>query len=321
MPRGPLMIIGGAEDKLHKRRVLKEFVAAAGGPDARIAVIPTASSLGAEIVDMYDSVFRAEGAAEVTMVRPESREDAMDEDLVGHLEKATGIFMTGGNQLKLSSVVCGTPVGDAVVAAHHRGAVVGGTSAGASIQSSHMIAFGVGGSTPKQRMTQMAAGLGLLPGVVIDQHFEQRNRYGRLLMMVAQSPQLLGIGVDEDTAAVVEGDVLSVLGRGAVTILDPSRITTNAFDAKRSAPLLASGVVLHVLPQGVSFDLAKRELVPLEPRVDPLEAEEIEEAGHDLPRMASDIAAADASPGTLRRRLLRMRRNTAEAETTDGDHA
>jgi cyanophycinase len=315
------MIIGGAEDKLRKRRVLKEFVAAAGGPDARIAVIPTASSLGDEIVELYDAVFREEGAAEVTVVRPESREDALDEDLVGQLEKATGIFMTGGNQLKLSSVVCGTPVGDAIVAAHQRGAVVGGTSAGASIQSSHMIAFGVGGTTPKQRMTQMAAGLGLLPGVVIDQHFEQRNRYGRLLMMVAQSPQLLGIGVDEDTAAVVEGDVLSVLGRGAVTILDPSRITTNAFDAKRSAPLLASGVVLHVLPQGVSFDLAKRELVAVEPRIDPLEAQEIEEASHDLPRMASDIAAADASPGTLRRRLLRMRRNAAETETTDGDHA
>jgi cyanophycinase len=313
------MIIGGAEDKLRKRRVLKEFVAAAGGPDARIAVIPTASSLGEEIVELYDAVFRAEGAAEVTTVRPESREDAHDEDLVGHLEKATGIFMTGGNQLKLSAVVCGTPVGDAIVAAHDRGAVVGGTSAGASIQASHMIAFGVGGSTPKQRMTQMAAGLGLLPGVVIDQHFEQRNRYGRLLMMVAQSPQLLGIGVDEDTAAVVEGDVLSVLGRGAVTILDPSRITTNAFDAKRSAPLLASGVVLHVLPQGASFDLAERELLPLEPHVDPLEAKEIEEAGHDLRRMASDIAAADASPGTLRRRLRRMRRNTADTETTDGD--
>jgi cyanophycinase len=313
------MIIGGAEDKLRKRRVLKEFVAAAGGPDARIAVIPTASSLGDEIVELYDAVFREEGAAEVTVVRPESREDALDEDLVGQLEKATGIFMTGGNQLKLSSVVCGTPVGDAIVAAHHRGAVVGGTSAGASIQSSHMIAFGVGGTTPKQRMTQMAAGLGLLPGVVIDQHFEQRNRYGRLLMMVAQSPQLLGIGVDEDTAAVVEGDVLSVLGRGAVTILDPSRITTNAFDAKRSAPLLASGVVLHVLPQGVSFDLAKRELVAVEPRIDPLEAQEIEEASHDLPRMASDIAAADASPGTLRRRLRRRRRSPAHPETTDGD--
>jgi cyanophycinase len=182
-----------------------------------------------------------------------------------------------------------------------------------------MIAFGVGGSTPKQRMTQMAAGLGLLPGVVIDQHFEQRNRYGRLLMMVSQSPQLLGIGVDEDTAAVVEGDVLSVLGRGAVTLLDPSNITTNAFDAKRSAPLLASGVVLHVLPQGARFDLAKRALLPLAPRVDPLEAKEIEEAGHDLRRMAQDIAAADASPGTLRRRLRRRRRNPADTATTDGD--
>ena len=113
--------------------------------------------------------------------------------------------MTGGNQLKLSSIVCGTPVGDAIVAAHQRGAVVGGTSAGASIQSSHMLAFGVGGTTPKQRMTQMAAGLGLLPSTVIDQHFAQRNRYGRLLMIVAQSPQLLGIGVDEDTAAIVRG--------------------------------------------------------------------------------------------------------------------
>ena len=310
------MIIGGAEDKLRKRRVLKEFVSAAGGPDARITVIPTASSLGEEIVEVYDALFRAEGAAEVTSVRPETRAEALDESLADELEKATGIFMTGGNQLKLSSVVCGTPVGDAILAAHERGAVVGGTSAGASIQSSHMIAMGVGGSTPKQRMTQMAAGLGLLPGVVIDQHFEQRNRYGRLLMMVSQSPQLLGIGVDEDTAAVVRGDVLRVVGRGAVTLLDPSRITTNAFDAKRSAPLLASGVILHVLPEGSRFDLARRELLAVEEQVDPLEARERAEAGHDLRKMARDIAAADASVDSLRRRLRRGR--TAE-DDLDGD--
>jgi len=312
------MIIGGAEDKLRRRRILREFVAASGGPEARIAVIPTASSLGNEIVDVYDALFRVEGAAEVSLVRPESREEAGNPDLVGTLEKATGIFMTGGNQLKLSSIVCGTPVGDAIIEAHHRGAVVGGTSAGASIQSSHMLAFGVGGTTPKQRMTQMAAGLGLLPGTVIDQHFEQRNRYGRLLMIVAQSPQLLGMGVDEDTAAVVHGDVLSVVGRGAVTILDPSNITTNAFDAKRSAPLLASGVVLHVLPQGARFDLAQRVLLPFETHVDPLEAAEIEEAGRDLRQMARDIAAGDASPSVLRRRLRRTRRPDPP---TDGDHA
>lgn len=317
------MIIGGAEDKLRKRRVLKEFVAAAGGPSARIAVIPTASSLGSEVVDVYDALFRAEGAAEVVTVRPESREEAASPDLVDELGKASGIFMTGGNQLKLSSIICGTPVGDAILEAHQRGAVVGGTSAGASIQSSHMLAFGVGGSTPKQRMTQMAAGLGLLPGTVIDQHFEQRNRYGRLMMIVAQSPQLLGLGIDEDTAAVVQDDVLSVIGRGAVTILDPSGITTNAFDAKRSAPLLVSGVVLHSLPHGARFDLSTRTLLPLEQRVDPLEAAEMEEAGRDLRQMARDIAAADASPSALRRRLTRKRRKdrTEPPLTPDGDHA
>jgi cyanophycinase len=318
------MIIGGAEDKLRGRRILREFVAASGGPEARIAVIPTASSLGDEIVEVYDALFRSEGAAEVTMVRPESREEANDPDLVGVLEKATGIFMTGGNQLKLSAIVSGTAVGDAIVVAHRRGAVVGGTSAGASIQSSHMLAFGVGGSTPKQRMTQMAAGLGLLPGTVIDQHFEQRNRYGRLLMIVSQSPQLLGMGVDEDTAAIVHDGVLRVVGRGAVTILDPAHITTNAFDAKRSAPLLASGVVLHVLPEGARFDLASRTLLPYEVHVDPLEAAEIEEAGRDLRQMARDIAAGDASPTALRRRLRRTRRSRHDAQDdadpTDGEY-
>jgi cyanophycinase len=315
------MIIGGAEDKLRKRRVLKEFVAAAGGPEARIAVLPTASSLGAEIVEVYDALFRAEGAAEVVAVRPENRDQAHDPDLVEELGKATGVFMTGGNQLKLSAIICGTPVGDAILAAHERGAVVGGTSAGASIQSSHMIAMGVGGSTPKQRMTQMAAGLGLIEGVIIDQHFGQRNRYGRLLMLVAQSPQLLGIGVDEDTAAVVTEDVLSVIGRGAVTILDPSRITTNAFDAGRAAPLLASGVVLHVLPSGTRFDLTTRTLLAPDPKVDPLEAKELEQAGRDLSQMARDIAAADASPGALRRRLRRKRQPQEHADHDRPDGA
>ena len=267
MPMGPLMIIGGAEDKLRRRTILKEFVAAAGAERARIAVIPTASSLGPAVSEVYDALFRREGAGEVVSVAPDSREDAYDPRLVEAIEGSSGVFMTGGNQLKLSSIVCGTPVGDAIVAAHERGAVVGGTSAGASIQSSHMLAFGGPGSTPKQRMTQMAAGLGLVESAVIDQHFDQRNRYGRLLMIVAQSPQLLGIGVDEDTAAVVEcddegHDILRVVGRGAVTIFDPAQITTNAFEAKRSAAILASGVVLHMLPDGAAFDLTTRSLVP-----------------------------------------------------------
>ncbi|MGA8257788.1 MAG: cyanophycinase [Nocardioides sp.] len=319
MSPGPLMIIGGAEDKLSKRTILKEFVATAGGAEARIAVIPTASSLGPEVVEVYDALFRREGAGEVVAVRPESRDEAHDPDLVKQLGEATGIFMTGGNQLKLSAIVCGTPVGDAILAAHRSGVIVAGTSAGASIQSSHMVAFGGPGSTPKQRMTQVAAGLGLLQSSVIDQHFDQRNRYGRLLMIVAQSPQLLGIGVDEDTAAVVEHvtdadgtarEVLRVVGRGAVTIFDPAQITTNAFEAKRSTPILASGVVLHVLPAGARFSLTDRALIPQEGVLDPAEATEMTEAGRDLRALARDIAAGDASPSTLRRRLAGKRRKS-----------
>ena len=312
---GPLFVIGGAEDKLRRRDVLTRFVESAGGADARIAVIPTASSLGPEVVEVYDAVFRKLGAHEVFGARPEDREQANDPALAERLGDATGIFMTGGNQLKLSAVIAGTAFGDAILAAHRRGATVGGTSAGASIQSSHMVAFGSGGTTPKQRMTQVAAGLGLLPGCVIDQHFEQRNRYGRLLMIVSQSPQLLGIGVDEDTGAVIRHDtdrpVLEVVGRGAVTILDGGHMVSNAHEAKRNLPILASGVELHVLPAGARFDMTTRTLIPDEARVIEEEVDELgpvadlAAAGRDLGKLARDIAAGDVSPTVLRRRRAR----------------
>ncbi len=322
---GALIAIGGAEDKLGRRAVLSEFVSLAGGKDARIAVIPTASSLGPEIVEVYDALFRKLGAREVVGARPQSRSEANDPAVVATLDDVTGIFMTGGNQLKLASIITGTAFGDAITAAHRRGVVVAGTSAGASIQSSHMVAFGPGGSTPKQRMTQLAGGLALVPDVVIDQHFSQRNRYGRLLMLVAQSPALLGIGIDEDTAAVVteqaapEGvtRMLRVLGRGVVTLFDARAVVTNADTARRTAPLLASGVVLHVLPAGAAFDLTLRTLVHPATEVDPSEAEELAVAGRDLRRLARDIAAGDVSPTVLRRRRARQ----ATDPVNEGDPA
>ena len=308
-PEGDLLVIGGAEDKLGKRTVLREFVGRAGGTQARIAVVPTASSLGHEIIDVYAALFSKLGAAEVYGVRPETRADASDPGLIADLNGATGIFMTGGNQLKLSSVVAGTPFGQAILDARARGVTIGGTSAGASIQSSHMVAFGPGGSTPKQRMTQVAAGLGLVQNCVIDQHFGQRNRYGRLLMIVSQSPQLLGIGVDEDTAAIISTDdgveTMEVAGRGSVTIFDPSQMVSNAHEAKEHKPILASGVALHVLPAGAHFNLTTRELVRVHQAIDPADADELALANSDLRKMTRDIAAGDVSPSVLRRRLAR----------------
>jgi cyanophycinase len=261
MTGGPLMVIGGAEDKTGTRQVLSRFAKLAGGPSARIAVVATASSLGQEIVEAYREAFAAVGVTDVVAPRPHTRADASDPELVADIDNATGVFMTGGNQSTLSGVVVGTPFGTAIVAAHLRGAVVGGTSAGASVQSEHMVAFGRPGATPKLRMAQMSAGLGLLPGLVIDQHFDQRNRYGRLLTLVSHAPHLLGMGVDEDTAAVVTGTTMEVIGRGAVTLFDGRWMTSNVDTARGSSALLASGVVLHSLPSGSRFDLEARVLL------------------------------------------------------------
>jgi cyanophycinase len=302
---GALFAIGGAEDKLKRRTVLKEFVDSAGGHQARIVVIPTASALGPDVVDVYSALFAALGAAGVVGVRPETREDADDPAFLEPLREATGIFMTGGNQLKLSSVVSGTAFGRAVTAAHARGATVGGTSAGASILAEHMIAFGRSGATPRQRMSQLAGGLGLVQGAIVDQHFAQRNRYGRLLSLVAQSPALLGIGVDEDTAAVVRGTHLEVVGRGAVTIFDGSRITSNAHYAKGSEAILASGVVLHVLPASATFDLKARVLLSYGTQPPAAELAERQAAEADLRALADEIAAEGVSPAYYAERKRR----------------
>ena len=315
---GTLFAVGGAEDKLGPRSVLRRFVDAAGGDRARVVVVPTASSLGSEIVEAYEAVFRRLGAAEVTSARPRSRAEAHSPELVGPVDGATGVFMTGGNQLTLSSVVVGTPFGDAVLFAHRRGAAVGGTSAGASILARHMVAFGSGGTTPKQRMSQLAVGLGLLPDLVIDQHFEQRNRYGRLLSLVAQSPSLLGVGVDEDTAAVVEGGRwLEVVGRGAVTVVDGSAAVSNASTARRTDALLVSGVVLHVLPEGSFFDLATRKLVHLAPQRPDTEVVRLRAAEAELRRTARRIAAEGAASGAPERSRRRAARRVVPSLEQD----
>ena len=264
MPASPtrrLVVIGGAEDKLGRARVLRRFVRLAGGSDARIALLPTASSVPDEMVAMYREVLCRLGARTVTAVAPRHRLDCDDPALLAPLDEATGIFMTGGNQLKLAQVVAGTPVSQAIHAAYARGCVVAGTSAGASIVSSHMISMGDEGVTPRQRTSQLSAGLGLLPDVVIDQHFDQRGRYGRLLSLVAQSPSLLGMGIDEDTAAIITGGTeLSVLGAGAVMIVDASQMRfTDSHAVHRGQPVAMMGMKLDFLTTGCKYDLKKRE--------------------------------------------------------------
>jgi cyanophycinase len=257
-----LFIIGGAEDRVGRATVLRRFVRLAGGKRSRIVLIPTASSFEDEVTTSYREVFARLGSPEVAVVNPANRAEAHDEDLVALLDQATGIFISGGSQLKLSQRLPGTPLGHAIARAHDRGAVVGGTSAGASIMSQFMISMGEEGVTPRQRYGQLTAGLGLIDGVIIDQHFAQRARYGRLMSMVASSPNLIGIGIDEDTAIEVrDSRVFTVHGSGVAFVLDCRAADSDAPDARRGAPLMVSGAVVHSLPAGATFDLSEVRLV------------------------------------------------------------
>ena len=269
------MMIGGAEDKVRDKAILSRFAKLAGGPDGHVVVISSASSLGDAATDVYRELFLGLGIGAVTGLRPEERAEADDPSSIAALKSATGVYLTGGNQSRLASVVAGTRLGDALFLAHDRGAVLAGTSAGASALASHMVAFGRSGSTPKNRMAQLSAGLGILQGLVVDQHFEQRGRIGRLLAIVAGSPSLLGVGLDEDTCAIVHADqTVQVMGRGAVTIVDGSHVKTDAYRGKGYRPLMISGAILHSLPTGYWFDLRTRTLLATQDALADREASE-----------------------------------------------
>jgi cyanophycinase len=300
--RGAVMVIGGAEDKLRDKVILHRFVKMAAGDNGRIVVISTASSLGDEATNLYRELFTQMGAGSVIGLRPVTRAEANGEEGAAAVAASTGIFLTGGNQLRLASVVGGTKLGAALLAAHERGVVIAGTSAGASAVSTHMVAFGASGATPKHRMAQISAGLGLLKSVVVDQHFEQRTRLGRLLAVVAQSPSLIGLGLDEDTAAIVYADeTMEVVGRGAVTIVDGSQVLTDAFQTKGHRPMMVSGVILHSLPSGYRFDLGGRKLLP---SVQPASIRKIqvtESARRRVARLSRKIAAEGADSFVVER--------------------
>jgi cyanophycinase len=257
---GYLMPIGGAEDKTRERQILSRFVQLCGGPGACIAIIPTASTMPAETGARYADIFGRLGAA-TYVVDVQDRRQANDPAVTALLDGVTGIFLTGGEQMRLVSCVGGTLLGQKLRSCLELGVMVAGTSAGASAMSEHMIAFGRSGSIPSQRMVQLAPGLGLSARAIIDQHFRQRDRIGRLLTAVAYNPAMLGIGIDEDTALIVGPDNrCEVIGSGAVTVVDGSTLEyTDIHAAKRHDRIAIVGMTVNVLTHGCRYDLDTRQ--------------------------------------------------------------
>lgn len=259
--RGALLPIGGAMDLHRKRIILHRFIELAGGANGRVAIIPTASELtngGSEYVEVL--LGAGIGAALILPLR--ERPAAYDQATLDAINNATGIFMTGGNQLKLTALIGGTPVATAIRRASARGVPVAGTSAGASAMSAHMIAGGMKGLVPRYGMIQFAPGLGLTNRVVIDQHFGARHRLGRLVMAISFNPYLIGLGLDENTAAEIDDDhMMQVVGEGSVTVVDGSGIThNNVHNLRPGQRATIVGVQLHILTHGWKYDLIKREV-------------------------------------------------------------
>ncbi len=259
--RGAVVAIGGAEDKFKDKVVLSRVAELAGGRDARITIVPTASSIESA-GERYKAIFLGLGVESADVAFISDRDGANSRNVESILRESTGIFLTGGNQLRLSAVLGGTRAMDCILERNAQGVVVAGTSAGASILSSHMVGFGASGGTPKQRMAQMVAGFGLIQNVIIDQHFRQRDRVGRLLMLVAGNPSLLGVGIDEDTAAIMSADgTMEIAGRNSITIVDGSNMYSDIYKVKGHGGISVSGAIMHVLTTGHQYDMRARQLV------------------------------------------------------------
>ena len=254
--RGYVIPIGGAEDKISDQSILTRFVELCGGKQARITVIPTASELE-DTGDNYIRIFNDLGVDDVISLPIVEREDAQSEEHLEELERSTGIFITGGNQLRLSTVLGGTPVSRAIRRLNAHGTHIAGTSAGAAIMPEHMISGGDSGATPKQGAVSLSPGLGLTNKLVIDQHFRERDRLGRLMTAIAYNPFLIGLGLDEDTAVFISPDgELEVEGSGAVTIIDPSDLKYSGMhNAREGDTISLIDMRVHVLAKGCGYSL------------------------------------------------------------------
>jgi cyanophycinase len=257
--RGYIVPVGGAEEKLGDVAILRRFAILCGGDKCRIAIIPTASTL-TDTGSRYEEIFRGLGIREALTIPIAQRSDCERPEWLEILNRVDGVFLTGGNQLRLSTMIGGTEVARDLRRRNSEGMHVAGTSAGAAFLCEHMIAFGKEGGSPRARIVTLAPGLGLTNKVIIDQHFRQRDRLGRLLTALAYNPFAIGIGLDENTAAfIAPDDTLEVVGGGALTIVDPSELEFSSMaQVRKNDAVCLIGLKLHILDHGSTFNVRTR---------------------------------------------------------------
>lgn len=258
-PRGPLVAIGGAEDKTSEAEILRSVVALSGKQTPCVSVITTASSIPQEVYESYQDVFERLGASEVLDVRIRERADARKSEFVAMIERSDVIFISGGDQMRLTYIFGGSNALEAIRQRHAEGATIAGTSAGAACQSSTMVYGGSPDDSLRKGAVRMSAGFGLVEGIIIDTHFLERGRFSRLMEVGATNPEYLGVGLGEDSAVLFEDDRIQAFGRGHVIIVDSSEITgSNVFDLAEGEPVSVHNVKMHALVKGYGYRLSDR---------------------------------------------------------------
>lgn len=263
--RGCLFAIGGREARFgDELAVLEEFVSRSGGPGASVVVLTGASNDPDKRIREYGPAFRSLGVDDLSFFHQEDRAQAASPRLLEAVARADSVFLSGGNQLKLVTAIAGTPLETLLRKRFHAGMHLGGTSAGASVMSSVMIARGKARSTARLSSVRMSPGFGFVSGLIVDQHFRERDRFGRLLAAVACNPGHLGMGLDEDTAFALDAKQrLTVYGTGSLTIVDGAKIAATNIDvAAEDAPAAFAGMQIHVLTAGWTYDVKRRRVGP-----------------------------------------------------------
>ena len=261
---GNLIIIGGAEDKRGKKEILKKVAEYINTKEDKMLIATIATEYPEKTYDDYKNVFIKLGIKNIDKLDISKREDAFNDKNINLIKTTNLLFFTGGDQLRITSMIGGTPIYNVIKELCSNGRVIAGTSAGASVMSDTMIVEGEDDESPHKCTLKMSPGLGLVKNIIIDQHFAQRGRVGRLLTAIAQNPEVLGIGIDEDTAILVsDKGTAEVIGSGAVYFIDGSGITYSNVSEQYSNEILSMfNVKLHVLKEGDKFDLLKK--IPFE---------------------------------------------------------
>ncbi len=261
-PKGCLIMIGGAEDKTEGCVILRQAAEMLKGQEM-LTVLTTATEKPEEVGQNYQTVFHSLGVGNVRILNITTRDEANSDETSGQIRSSKCVFMTGGDQLRLTSILGGTQAGYELKSLYDAGGIVMGTSAGASVMSATMIVNGDDNEPAKKCTLKMAPGLGLVDGVIIDQHFDQRGRFGRLMCGVAENPVAIGIGIDEDTSVKLMPDMhFEVLGTNAVTVIDGTTIqSSNVSELRQNEILAIAGVTVHILPQGYGYDLMSRKVM------------------------------------------------------------